>query len=101
MEIREEILQDCIKGADSWIDSHIRDGVCPLEQVQDIQNHIRSAAEAMEAEHANVVIIPMEKFVRVGALALLGRHMIVTRMLERGLVHENQIGLVDGKGRKL
>lgn len=95
MGVKEEMIRDATDGADTWIDAYMKCGSSPLEAVREIQRYIKRTEGKIESDEEVLSMISTS----IATLAMLGRHVVVTRMLERGIVQEEELYL-NAEGEK-
>lgn len=94
MTLMEKIQKDCKEGSDIWITGMEKDGLHPFQHLVRLQEIVKGIGRAMQEEpDTQMVAVPAGVFAEMATLSNVGKHVVVIRLLERGIVSEDEIHL--------
>lgn len=94
MTLMEKVQEQCQEGSDVWIDGMELDGRDPFQHLVNLQEAVKRIGEEMLKEpNTKMVALPAEMFAELVTIANVGKHVVVVRLLERGLVSADEIHL--------
>ena len=93
MVTQQDIVGEINGELNKWLD--VCDAVHedPLELLQKVEKAIHRTEQAVLHEETGLVMMDLDVFVHIASLATMGKHVVVTRLLEQGKVDPDKLGL--------
>ena len=98
MVTMKDILEEATRDVDDWIEVCQKHGEDPITVMKTIQEVIFTGSRALTETDAPNIMLPTRVFAGLAALASIGRHMVVTRLVEKGLTDPDKLVIKDPKG---
>lgn len=100
MGLREDMLKEVLGEIDNWIEVHEKHGQDAFVGVAQMQAVSRANALAIRETESEIVAMPTVHAVKLIALANIGMHSVVTRLLALGKVTEERVGFGNDEERR-
>ncbi len=89
----EDLLKEINEVLDRWFKSCKQDDLDPMDVLHGVEQAVTVTDTIIMKHGLRMVAVPVEMFKDMGALATLGKHVVVTRLLSDGAMDPEDLTL--------